>query len=77
MGEEHRSFVEFGTVDGIANNTASLLCQGWRGLWIEASEELHQAQHRNFDWAVRAGTLTSVCATISLRCGGAERVLCA
>src|SRR5712691_2173787 len=60
VGEEHRSFVEFGTGDGIENNTAYLLCQDWRGLWIEGSEELHQAQHQNFDWAVRAGTLAAV-----------------
>ena len=61
VGEEHRSFVEFGTGDGIENNTAYLLCQDWRGLWIEGSEELHQAQHQNFDWAVRAGRLAAVC----------------
>src|SRR5438105_2769018 len=51
VGEEHRSFVEFGTGDGIENNTLYLLCQGWRGLWLEGSEELHQLQHRNLDWA--------------------------
>jgi hypothetical protein len=65
VGEEHRSFVEFGTGEGLENNTVYLLCQGWRGLWIEGSEELHQAQHRLFDWAVRAGTLASVCSFLT------------
>jgi len=57
VGEEHRSFVEFGTGDGTENNTVYWLCQGWRGLWIDGSEALHHAQQRNFDWALREGTL--------------------
>jgi hypothetical protein len=57
IGEEHRTFVEFGTGDGQENNTAYLLCQGWRGLWIEGDQALHEAQLRNFAWALRGGTL--------------------
>jgi hypothetical protein len=60
VGEVDRSFVEFGTGQGVENNTVYLLCQGWRGVWIEGSETMHHAQRRFFDWAVRAGTLTPV-----------------
>ena len=60
IGEEHRSFVEFGTGDGLENNTAYLLCQGWRGLWIEGDESMHQGQLRNYPSAIRAGRLACV-----------------
>ncbi len=60
IGEKHRTFVEFGTGDGQENNTAYLLCQGWRGLWIEGSDDLHAGQQRNFAWAIRAGRLRCV-----------------
>lgn len=60
IGEAHRTFVEFGTGDGVENNSVYLLCQGWRGLWIEGDEALHQAQQRNFGWAIRAGPLVCV-----------------
>lgn len=35
IGTRSRYFVEFGAGDGLENNTAFLLCQGWRGVWIE------------------------------------------
>jgi hypothetical protein len=38
IGPRHRSFVEFGCGFGLENNTAYLLSQGWRGLWIEGDE---------------------------------------
>jgi len=38
IGVRHRSFVEFGCDDGLENNTAYLLAQGWRGLWIDGAE---------------------------------------
>ncbi len=60
IGEDSRAFVEFGTGDGLENNTAFLLCQGWRGLWMDGSQRLHDAQQRNFAWATRAKTLTCV-----------------
>lgn len=60
IGEEHRSFVEFGTGDGLENNTAYLLGQGWRGLWLEGDETMHQAQLRNYPAAIEAGRLRCV-----------------
>src|SRR5256885_16829314 len=37
IGVVHSSFIEFGVETGIECNTAKLLIEGWRGLWIEAS----------------------------------------
>jgi hypothetical protein len=38
IGAGDRRFVEFGCGDGLENNTASLLLQGWSGLWIDSLE---------------------------------------
>src|SRR5438128_9077381 len=37
IGTTDHSFVEFGVETGIECNTAKLLVEGWRGLWIEAN----------------------------------------
>jgi hypothetical protein len=39
VGPGHRTFVEFGVETGIECNTAKLLLEGWRGLWIEANPD--------------------------------------
>jgi len=39
IGTTDRSFVEFGVETGVECNTAKLLVEGWRGLWIEANPE--------------------------------------
>jgi hypothetical protein len=36
IGMQHRTFIEFGVQTGSECNTAKLLLEGWRGLWIEA-----------------------------------------
>src|SRR5215470_12824028 len=36
IGATNRTFVEFGVETGVECNTAKLLVEGWRGLWIEA-----------------------------------------
>ena len=37
IGVGNRVFVELGVGDGLENNTAFLLSQGWRGFWIDGS----------------------------------------
>jgi hypothetical protein len=37
IGTTTRTFVESGVGDGLENNTAYLLLQGWRGAWIEGA----------------------------------------
>jgi hypothetical protein len=39
IGETERRFVEFGVGSGIECNSVKLLVEGWRGLWIEASDD--------------------------------------
>src|SRR5579871_5719441 len=43
IGATSRSFVEFGVETGVECNTAKLLVDGWRGLWIEANAQSCQA----------------------------------
>src|SRR5262245_24728872 len=39
IGTTDRSFVEFGVETGVECNTAKLLVEGWRGLWIASNPE--------------------------------------
>ena len=39
VGDGDRRFVEFGVQSGLECNTAKLLIDGWRGLWIEKSAQ--------------------------------------
>jgi hypothetical protein len=38
VGTTNRFFVEIGVGDGVENNTAFLLSQGWTGAWIDAGD---------------------------------------
>ncbi|MDR2087508.1 MAG: FkbM family methyltransferase [Dysgonamonadaceae bacterium] len=40
IGITSKTFVEFGVGDGLENNTAYLLMQGWKGYWIESDSAL-------------------------------------
>ena len=48
IGTTRRSFVEFGVETGVECNTAKLLVEGWRGLWIEANPASAAAMRDNF-----------------------------
>src|SRR5262249_25721353 len=37
IGTASRTFIEFGVQNGLECNTAKLLVEGWRGLWLEAN----------------------------------------
>ncbi len=39
IGESNRVFVELGVGNGLENNTAFLLAQGWTGVWVEGSHK--------------------------------------
>ncbi|HLW68249.1 MAG TPA: hypothetical protein VKS79_23230 [Gemmataceae bacterium] len=39
IGTKNRTFVEIGVGDGLENNTAFLLTQGWSGFWLEGDPE--------------------------------------
>lgn len=43
-----KTFVEIGVGNGLENNTASLLIQGWNGVWAEANPEFAGAIRESF-----------------------------
>jgi hypothetical protein len=48
IGTVDKTFVEFGTGNGLENNTLFLLKQDWCGLWLEGSTKDHQQQTNTF-----------------------------
>jgi len=55
--EKSRYFVEFGAGEGIENNTAALLLQGWRGFWIEGGTRASDAIRKGFAKPIAQGRL--------------------
>jgi hypothetical protein len=58
IGTTARTFVEFGVGTGSECNTAKLLIEGWRGLWIEAKADNADAIRRRFAPFLEDGRLT-------------------
>lgn len=48
IGLGNKKFVEIGVGDGLQNNTALLLSQGWSGAWVEADPGNLEAIRANF-----------------------------
>ena len=48
IGTKSKIFVEFGVGDGLENNTAFLLSQGWQGYWIEGDARYVEAIGQQF-----------------------------
>jgi hypothetical protein len=65
IGTTDGSFVEFGCGDGLQNNTLALLFDGWKGLWIEASQRLAKRIRNNLKGTIRAGGLTVINAFVT------------
>ena len=57
IGVVHHTFVEFGVGDGLENNTLALLFEGWKGLWIEGSDESAARIRTGFSRAIANGSL--------------------
>lgn len=57
IGETDRSFVEVGVGNGLENNTAYLLQRGWKGLWIDGSQEGLSFARGEFKKVIDAGRL--------------------
>jgi len=47
IGTTNNYFVEFGVGDGLENNTAFLLLNNWKGLWIEGSKNFFSKIKKN------------------------------
>jgi hypothetical protein len=58
IGTGNRFFVEFGASDGVENNTALLLRQGWSGLWIDADTAAVNKAKETFARYIADGKLT-------------------
>jgi hypothetical protein len=57
IGAKNRSFVELGVGDGLENNTAFLVMQGWKGGWVESSADCVTAIQREFRQPLEARQL--------------------
>lgn len=60
IGLNNRVFVEFGVGDGLENNTAALLFDGWSGLWIEGSKDHCNRINSGMAGLINGGRLTVV-----------------
>jgi hypothetical protein len=58
IGPTNRTFIEFGVGTGVECNTAKLLVEGWRGLWIEADPLRAGSIRRNFQLPLDERRLT-------------------
>jgi hypothetical protein len=58
IGITNRYFVEFGSADGIENNTRCLLKQGWGGLWMDGDSEAIAMAKTKFAAEIAAKRLT-------------------
>src|SRR5215471_12453964 len=54
IGTTDRSFLEIGVGDGLENNTAYLLAQGWKGWWLDGDHEGMEKIQNTF-WQPLAG----------------------
>jgi hypothetical protein len=60
IGLQSKTFVEIGTGNGLENNTAFLVAQGWRGYWLEGDRECVEL--------IRAQFGEKLTGTLKLRC---------
>jgi hypothetical protein len=60
IGTANRTFIEFGVQNGFECNTAKLLVEGWRGLWLEASSKYADEIRGHFQPFLSRGALTVV-----------------
>ncbi len=58
IGTTNKFFVEFGVGDGLQNNTAALLLDNWKGVWIEADPGNCKKIEKNLNLALSKKQLT-------------------
>lgn len=57
IGTTNKIFIEFGVQNGLECNSHLLLFYGWRGLWIEGSDEYCNEIHMKFRPVIENGQL--------------------
>ena len=65
IGITTHTFVEIGVGDGLQNNTAYLLLQGWQGVWVEGDEKAVARIRSHFQEYLDAGRLRLVHAFVT------------
>ena len=65
IGVSNRVFVEFGVGNGLENNTAFLLAQGWSGVWLEGSRKNCEAIRASFAREISDGRLKLIEAAVT------------
>lgn len=58
IGTTNQFFVEFGVGNGLENNTTYLLVKGWKGYWIEGSQNYCKSISKSFADLLASGQLT-------------------
>src|ERR1700681_163101 len=57
IGVSNRVFFEFGVGDGTENNTLYLMLTGWRGIWIDGSQNNEISIRKRFESFIQSGQL--------------------
>lgn len=57
IGTTNKFFVEFGVGNGLQNNSAHLLLDGWKGLWIEADDKNNENISNALENQINSGQL--------------------
>lgn len=65
IGVKGRTFIEFGVSNGRENNTVCLLRHGWKGAWVEASEEYSKEIKTTFARKIKSGDLVMSCSYVT------------
>lgn len=60
IGTTNKTFVEFGSGDGLENNTYALLFQDWNGLWIDGSPKNIRKIREGLPTTIDSGQLAVV-----------------
>jgi hypothetical protein len=61
----NKNFLEIGVGNGLENNTAFLLLQGWTGFWIDGDEKSIRFIQRHFQKPIQDGNLQALSALVT------------
>jgi len=65
IGMTNRQFFEFGSSDGLENNSTYLLLTGWSGVWLDGAEKHIRLMETTFPTYIQSGKLKAMHAFIT------------